>query len=263
MTALPDMRFPDLQKAEARTNLRELGVSSIAEARMLSGEELLKRWAATMPGAAIQRTPVVDGYVLPNSLDKMAAAGDYRHVPCLIGYNADEGIPPSPTYEQFADQIRLEYGMEQGERFLALCPKAEYESYKNVYFTEHLQASAEAWALLLERQNVAPVYVYCLDRKLPGDHMGAFHAADLWYVFQTFFRGWRPWTGADYELAVACNSYWANFARYGDPNSSGRPKWPPYTAGNPASMELGERIGLQYFPDNERVSFRREFLLNR
>jgi len=263
MTALPDMRFPALREAEARTDLTALGVSSVAEARMLSGEELLRRWAATMPGPAVQRTPVVDGYVLPDSLDKMAAAGNYRQVPCLIGYTADEGIPCDPSYEHFSALIRREYGVELGEQFLALCPRAEYESYKNVYFSEHLQASAEAWALLLEKQSAAPVYVYCMDRKLPGDQMGAFHAADLWYVFKTFLRGWRPWTGADYELAAACNTYWANFAHSGDPNDGRLPRWSPYTAANPASMELGERIGLQDFPDNERVRFRRAFLLNR
>lgn len=263
MTALPDMRFPDLREAETRTDLTALGVSSVAEARMLSGEELLRRWAATMPGPAVQRTPVVDGYVLPDSLDKMAAAGNYRQVPCLIGYTADEGIPSDPSYEHFSALIRREYGIELGEQFLALCTKAEYEAYRKMYFSEHLHASAEAWALLLEKQRAAPVYVYCMDRKLPGDQMGAFHAADLWYVFKTFLRGWRPWTGADYELAAACNTYWANFARSGNPNDGRLPQWSPYTAANPASMELGEWIGLQDFPDNERVLFRRAFLLNR
>ena len=77
-----------------------------------------------------------------------------------------------------------------------------------------------------------------MDRKLPGDQMGAFHAADLWYVFKTFLRGWRPWTGADYELAAACNTYWANFAHSGDPNDGRLPRWSPYTAANPASMYL-------------------------
>ncbi|MEA4932226.1 MAG: carboxylesterase family protein [Lawsonibacter sp.] len=263
VTPLPDMRFPTMPEAEARTDLTALGVSSIAEARTLSAEELLRRWAGTMPEHAIQRTPVVDGYLLPDSLDKMAATGNYRHIPCLIGYTSDEGILPSAIYDNFAALIYREYGTELGEQFLALCPKEEYDSYQKEYFSEHLQAAAEAWALLLERQKVAPVYVYCMNRKLPGDRMGAFHASDLWYVFQTFLRGWRPWTGADYELSATCNTYWANFARSGNPNGSGLPQWPPYTAANPASMALGEWIGLQYFPDNERVLLRRKFLLNR
>lgn len=261
MTPVPDMRFPTLEEAQQKTDLSAIGVSSIKEARELSDLELLARWKKTLPHPVICRTPVIDGYVLPNPLDVMAARGDYRQVPCIIGYTADEGIPPSATYARFADLICKEYGTAQGERFLALCPSADYDQYKKVYFTEHMQAAAESWALLLERQKAAPVYVYCLNRRLPGDDMGAFHAADLWYVFKTFMRGWRPWTAQDYTLAHACNAYWANFARCGDPNGGNLPKWQPYTAAHPSSMQLGDMIGMTHFTQNERVKFRIDFQL--
>ena len=37
--------------------------------------------------------------------------------------------------------------------------------------------------------------------------MGPFHAADLWYVFRTLHRCWRPWEKEDFWLAYACNTY--------------------------------------------------------
>jgi len=262
VTPMPDMRFPALEEAERRASLSALGVKSIAGARALSWEELLKRWLNTMPSPAVTRTPVVDGYVLPASLDEQAAAGSYRRVPCIIGGTSDEGVPPPcPDYAAFRTMTLGEYGPELGEKFLALCPEAAYEDYKRAWFAEHIRAAAEGWALLHERQEAGPVYVYRLDRKLPGDGRGAFHAADLWYVFETFRRGWRPWTGADYELAAASNAYWCNFARAGDPNGDDLPVWTPYTSARPETMELGERVGMIRLEDEPRLAFRREFLL--
>jgi para-nitrobenzyl esterase len=46
-----------------------------------------------------------------------------------------------------------------------------------------------------------PVYQYLFARKLPGtDKAGAFHSAELWYMFNTLGRSWRPFTPADFDL---------------------------------------------------------------
>ena len=73
---VPDMRYPSLADAEAAVDLNLLGVSTIAEARALPWETLLERWKNSLPSKLIQRGPVVDGYVLPASLEAMAHAGD-------------------------------------------------------------------------------------------------------------------------------------------------------------------------------------------
>lgn len=116
-------------------------------------------------------------------------------------------------------------------------------------------------ALLHEQQNTGPAYVYWLDRELPGDDMGPFHAADLWYVFKTFMRSWRPWTGVDYELAAVCNTYWAEFVKTGVPQGAGLPTWLPYTKDAPMVMELGQRIGMMTLGKEPRVELRKQFLL--
>lgn len=263
VTPFPDMRYPSLAEAEARTDLSLLGVSSIAEARALSWQELLERWIKSMPSLGLQRTPVVDGWVLPASLDEMARTGDYRHVPCIIGCTSREGIPAGPNYEYWKELLVHEYGPEKAEEFAALHNgETGFADYSlNHHFTDHARAAAESWALLHERQGTGPVYVYWLDRELPGDDTGPFHAADLWYVFKTFMRSWRPWTGIDYELAAACNTYWAGFVKTGVPQGPGLPAWTPYTAASPLTMELGERIGMIALEREPRVEFRKEFLL--
>ena len=123
------------------------------------------------------------------------------------------------------------------------------------------RAAAEAWAATLESYGIAS-YLYCFDHDLPGDERGSFHASDLWYVFKTFMRGWRPWTGKDYELADACCSYWAAFAKEGVPRNERFPEWKPYTESSPEVMRLGDEIGMARLPEDPCVSFRRQFLLH-
>jgi len=78
-----------------------------------------------------------------------------------------------------------------------------------------------------------PAYQYLFARKLPGTHDGAFHSAELWYMFHTLDRSWRPMMQADYQLADEVMDCWTNFAKYGNPNGKGRQTWLPFTLSNP------------------------------
>lgn len=77
----------------------------------------------------------------------------------------------------------------------------------------------------------ANTYLYYFCRQLPGDHAGAWHSADLQYVYGTLGRSWRPFTDEDYELSSRMTRYFCNFAATGDPNGPGLPEWEPYNSG--------------------------------
>jgi para-nitrobenzyl esterase len=62
-------------------------------------------------------------------------------------------------------------------------------------------------------------YVYYFTRQMPGDDAGAFHSAELWYVFSTLDRCWRPFVEADYDLSRRMVGYWTNFMKTGNPNA--------------------------------------------
>ena len=83
------------------------------------------------------------------------------------------------------------------------------------------------------KKGAQPAYVYHFARQLPGDNAGAFHSSELWYMFGTLRRCWRPFTLADVELSETMLGYWTNFMRTGDPNGRDLSPWAPYTAKTP------------------------------
>lgn len=108
---------------------------------------------------------------------------------------------------------------------------------------------------LILKAGHTPAYLYKFDHDLPGNDAGSFHSSELWYVFGTIQRCWRPMTGVDYDLAKAMGKYWANFAKYKKTNGEGLPLWKPYVAEDKENMlfqdephcELVEENGLQAF----------------
>ena len=68
-------------------------------------------------------------------------------------------------------------------------------------------------------------FVYYFDIDAPGDDNGAFHSCDLRYMFGRLETSWRPYRERDGEVSVQMMDYLANFARKGDPNGNGLPRW--------------------------------------
>ena len=76
----------------------------------------------------------------------------------------------------------------------------------------------------------------------------AYHSSEMFYAFGSLRRNAagnippaRPWTEDDVRLADIISSYWANFMRTGDPNSSDLPYWPS-AAGDCGWINLGDEI---------------------
>ena len=89
---------------------------------------------------------------------------------------------------------------------------------------------------LVQEENGGKAYAYQFARPLPGDDVGAFHSSELWFIFNTLDRCWRPFTEGDKALSQYMVDCWTNFAKYGNPNGKGEQLWNPYTKENPQFM---------------------------
>jgi para-nitrobenzyl esterase len=100
----------------------------------------------------------------------------------------------------------------------------------------------------------APVYHYSLDWPSPfaGGRMGAHHAMDLPFVFDTTDVPLST-KGADGapELAAAMSATWAAFARTGKPDNPAIPAWPAYTPETRATMVFDTRCRVVNDPGSE------------
>lgn len=95
---------------------------------------------------------------------------------------------------------------------------------------------AVSWA----KQSRRDSYAYFFSRQLPGDTRGAWHSADLWYVFGTLANGWRPFTAWDKSLSDTMVAYLANFVSSGNPNGDGLPPWLPAQQAGRKVMRFGD-----------------------
>ncbi|HPI69294.1 MAG TPA: carboxylesterase family protein [Bacteroidales bacterium] len=118
----------------------------------------------------------------------------------------------------------------------------------------------EDFCLIREEQG-GKAYAYQFARPLPGDDAGAFHSSELWFIFHTLDRCWRPLTEGDEDLSQYMVDCWTNFSKSGNPNGQGEEKWKPYTTNNPFFMlfttdEISNTssMGKPLSPDNEEIA---------
>jgi para-nitrobenzyl esterase len=91
------------------------------------------------------------------------------------------------------------------------------------------------WAEAGVATGKVPVYRYSFDELSPPERLHptakAFHSAELEYVFGTLdVRQGATWKPEDRTLSQLMMDYWTNFAKTGDPNGAGLPRWPRYDA---------------------------------
>ncbi len=226
-----------------------VGADSIAALRARSSEELLKAAMKIQPWFA----PNLDGYVLREDVSATYTAGKQAHVPLLAGWNADEaraGVvlgKEKPTAQRFAEDVRKRFGADADailEAYPASNDADALESAAALASDMFIGHATWKWIETHAKTGRAPVYRYSFDRKIPvapdanvmgvpatARDIGARHAGEIEYVFGALDSVRNvTWEASDRTLSDAMTTYWANFARSGDPNGAGLPKWPRYDA---------------------------------
>ena len=225
-----------------------LGATSIKELRQLPASRL------TSNDSGITH-PVIEPYLLPQSPYEAFTSGRQNDVPLLLGSNAEEARALvnvlGVTAGTFESDITQSFG-PLPPALMAAYPHTTDEEARTARldFERDLRFGWDmwAWARLQATTGHKPVYYYSFQQRppFPKDSVyagwGASHFAELWYVFDHLDQYHWQWTPADRNIAAEISNYWVNFARSGDPNGAGVPRWPAFENGQSKVQVLRDPI---------------------
>ncbi|MDB5929911.1 MAG: carboxylesterase [Polaromonas sp.] len=245
-----------------------LGAANLAALRAKPAQEI-------MAGAGSVIAPIVDGVVWPDQLDLLMAAGKIHNVPMLLGWNADEGTPYPPfatTLAGYEATATARYGA-LAPRFKQVYPAASDADVLAMAYAP-MRDSLFAWqpwtlARAHAAQRKAKTFLYFFNRRPPyaagqkfneqdpPEKFGAYHSLEQVYFYNNLERSLpaRPYTELDRQIAATASSYLVNFARAGDPNSSGLPAWPEFTGPASPAMWIGDTIAPSAVPFRPALDF--------
>jgi para-nitrobenzyl esterase len=190
---------------------------------------------------------------MPQNPRAAIANGTWNRVPVLIGNVRNESrllnvAAYKTTPQQYTDTIRFTYGAAADD-VLARYPLASYPApfYALTSVQTDTGNACQSQIAADALGGATPTYEYEFNDPTsptlygfqpPGIDMSNGHSAELAYLFD-FTLGDRPLTATQRRLATQMKRYWASFARTGDPNVRGEPRWPRHTAENDQILTLG------------------------
>lgn len=239
-----------------------LGAASLTELRSLPADSIQNARGGLS-------SPFTDGYVIPESVMDAYQNGSQNNVPVIAGWNKDDRVMGGPRpADLFREQVQNRFG-DLADECLAVYPASSDEEAARSQFDmsrdEAFGIQAYIWAKIQSTEGTSPVFLYNFNRELPAHttetQFGAFHSGEIVYAYDNLHTLDRPWEIIDQEIADLMSSYWVNFARNGDPNGPGLPRWEAYSPLEESAMIFDTLSTQKTIPNLDQLGFWENYFL--
>jgi para-nitrobenzyl esterase len=214
--------------------------------------------------------PYMDGTEIPHQTWNPAAPEISADVPLMVGTVLNEfltgvGRPDafSLTKEGLTKQLNDQYGANTRELYDAFGknhPTANPFQLWSIISACSFRSTAIKQTQLKAARGKAPAYNFWMQWQSPvlSSRAMAFHCFDLCFFFNNSERC-DSMTGngaVAQRLAQQTSQAWIHFARTGNPNHAGIPKWDPVTANGSETMIFDTESHFNVDPDSsERAAY--------
>jgi len=234
--------------------------AALAKLRALSVEEIVDGGQESdgEGGPRIYSGPILDGKLVVETAESAYKAGRQARIPLIIGNCSGEIGGAFVSTSSSKEELFSLFGELEGETKAAYDPDGnkEFAEVVTKFNTDWVWAEPGRFAARAIVAEGEPAYIYHFGY-VPAPmrermQYGAGHGSEVSYVFNTLNARWGApeATPEDQELAQAMNTYWANFAKTGDPNGEGLPLWPAYNTQNEEILDIesdGKPVGKPDF----------------
>jgi len=233
----PNARGLPSAESDGETFVKSIGVTagSVSDLRAISSDAII---AAGDPSTFAGGGPIIDGKIIPMTVLETFKAGRQAQVPYLVGYNSAEF--PVKAEDLDASVMRTTGAkLSDLPALAATYPDKDDMAARvmgDIIFGEPARHLAG-----LHAARGQPTWLYRFDVISPSvaaRWKGTAHAQERQYVFDTLHTSPYPTNANDQVQAEHAVTYWTNFAKTGDPNSAGEPKWPRYEAAKDELLEF-------------------------
>lgn len=257
----PFHTFRDYSEAIEQGNMvrEEFNARSSMELRDIPAEELVKT-------ASNQSAMTVDGYAIVEQPYLTYEKGENHEKALLNGFNAKEadafnlGIKATAeNYEELLAEDIGDYASDMAKVVPADSPQRDQhfivdamgdakgalnQAYSAIWFSY----SHYLWNNYMVKQG-KPAYEYYFTKT--NNSLSNYHAGEIPYAYGNLWRHPGLYNEDDYKLSDIMQQYFVNFAKTGDPNGEGLPKWEVRAVGNNQLLQLDTDIKMTDDPNKK------------
>ncbi len=255
-----------------------------------SNEQVVQQLRALDP-ATVTATPgvggatIIDGWVVPQAPYQALATGAMNPIPIMVGALKDENfglmqLAPAISEEQLSEYLDASFGSSAPQvkgSYSDIIAASPSDARKEIAADNSFLLSSRMWARLVKERGVN-AFVYYFSRPAPvfrlyrpelpdvnndggARTLGAYHSADLAYVFNTTTLVGIGWDDGDHALSNLMADYWVSFASNGNPNRDGLPLWPVYDPVADNVQVFDERSGAREHPKKAQLDLLEQIYL--